>query len=116
MTFIWAFIIAGIFCAIGQIILDNTKYTPGHITSLFTVLGALLAFFGLYDNLISLGGGGATTIISKFGYMLYEGALDGYNKIGILGIFSGMLTKSSVAIVGSIIAASLVALFFKPKD
>ena len=45
MTFIWAFIIAGLFCALGQIILDNTKLTPGHVTSLFTVLGSLLAFF-----------------------------------------------------------------------
>ena len=70
MTFIWAFLIAGTFCAIGQIILDNTKLTPGHVTSLFTVLGSLLAFFGVYDKLIAIGGGGASTIISNIGYML----------------------------------------------
>ncbi len=116
MTFIWAFLIAGTFCAIGQIILDNTKLTPGHVTSLFTVLGSLLAFFGIYDKLIELGGGGATSIISNFGYMLYTGALEGFKEMGILGIFSGMLTKSSVAIVGSIVFAAIVALIFKPKD
>ena len=116
MTFIWAFLIAGTFCAIGQIILDNTKLTPGHVTSLFTVLGSLLAFFGVCDKLIVLGGGGASTIISSFGYMLYTGAVEGFKEFGILGIFSGMLTKSSVAIVSSIVFAAIVALIFKPKD
>ena len=115
MTFIWAFLIAGTFCAIGQIILDNTKLTPGHITSLFTVIGSILAFFGIYEKLINLGGG-ASSIISNFGYLLYIGALEGYEKLGILGIFSGMLTKASVAIIGSIVFASIVALIFKPKD
>ena len=82
MTFIWAFIIAGLFCALGQIILDNTKLTPGHVTSLFTVLGSILAFFGIYDKLIDLAGGGATSIISNFGYMLYTAALEGYENMG----------------------------------
>ena len=116
MTFIWAFLIAGTFCAVGQIILDNTKLTPGHVTSLFTVLGSILAFFGIYEKLIELGGGGATTVISNFGYMLYTGALEGFREFGNLGIFSGMLTKSSVAIVGSIVFASIVTFIFKPKD
>ena len=116
MTFIWAFIIAGLFCALGQIILDNTKLTPGHVTSLFTVLGSLLAFFGIYDKLIDLAGGGATGIISNFGYMLYTGALEGFQEMGILAILSAMLRKSSTAIVGSIVFASIVALIFKPKD
>ena len=53
MTFIWAFLIAGLMCSIAQIILDNTKFTPGHVTSLFTVIGAILAFFGIYDKLIT---------------------------------------------------------------
>ena len=116
MTFIWAFLIAGTFCAVGQIILDNTKLTPGHVTSLFTVLGSILAFFGIYEKLIELGGGGATTVISNFGYMLYTGALEGFKELGILGIFSGMITKYSVDIVGSIVFASIVAFIFKPKD
>lgn len=116
MTFIWAFLIAGTFCAIGQMILDNTKLTPGHVTSLFTVLGSILAFFGIYDKLIDLAGGGATSIISNFGYMLYTAALEGYENMGILGVFSEMLTKSSTAIVGSIIFAAVFALIFKPKD
>ena len=116
MTFIWAFLIAGLFCALGQIILDNTKLTPGHVTSIFTVLGSILAFFGVYEKLIDLAGAGATTIIANFGYMLYIGALEGFEDMGVLGIFAGMLTNSSVAIVGSIVIASFMTLIFKPKD
>ena len=108
MTFIWAFIVAGLLCVIAQIILDNTKLTPGHITSLFTVLGAILAFFGLYEKLINLAGGGASTIISNFGYLLYKGAYEGYLDKGVLGLFTGLFTYGGAAVV--------VALIFKPKD
>ena len=116
MIFIWAFLIAGLFCAIGQIVLDNTKLTPGHVTTLFTVLGGILGFLGIYDKLIKLAGGGASTIISNFGYLLYKGAIEGYGKNGILGLFSGLLTKGGAAIVGAVVFAAIMALFFKPKD
>lgn len=116
MTFIWAFLIAGAFCAVGQMILDNTKLTPGHITSLFTVLGAVLAFFGIYEKLIKLAGGGASTLISNFGYLLYSGAYEGYQANGILGIFSGMFAKGGAAVVGAVVFAAFFTLFFDPKD
>ncbi len=116
MIFIWSFLIAGAFCAVGQIILDNTKLTPGHITSLFTVLGAVLAFLGIYPKLIELAGGGASTIISNFGYLLYEGAYEGYLADGMLGIFTGMLTKGGAAVVGAVVFAAIFTLFFNPKD
>ena len=116
MTLIWAFIVAGLFCVAGQIILDNTKLTPGHVTSLFTVLGSIMAFFGIYEKLIDLAGGGATTIISNFGYLLYTGALEAYHKTGFLGIFMGLLSKGGLAIVGAVIFGVLVSLFFKARD
>lgn len=116
MIFVWAFIITGLFCAIGQIVLDNTKLTPGHITSLFTVLGAILAFFGIYDKLINLAGGGASTLISNFGYLLYTGAYEGYQASGLLGIFTGMFTKGGAAVVGAVVFAAFFTLFFNPKD
>lgn len=116
MIFIWAFIIAGTFCALAQIIIDNTKLTPGHITSLFTVLGAVLAFFGIYPHLIEMAGGGATTIISNFGYLLYQGAYEGYLSDGILGIFTGMFVKGGAAVVAAVVFAGFFTLFFEPKD
>ncbi len=116
MNFIYAFLFAGSMCLIAQIILDNTKLTPGHITSMFTVLGTVLAFFNIYPMLIEKAGGGASVLISNFGNMLYAGGLAGYKSSGFLGIFTGLLTKSSAAIVSAIVFAFVLALIFKPKS
>lgn len=116
MNFLYAFLFAGSACAIAQIILDNTKLTPGHITSIYTAVGALLSFLGIYDNLISKFGSGATVLISNFGHMLYSAAWQGYTEEGFLGIFTNMLTKSSAAITGAIVFAFLITIVFKPKD
>jgi len=116
MIFIHAFLLSGIFCLIAELILDNSKLTPGHITSLFTVLGAFLSFLGIYPKLIEWGGAGATVMISNFGHMLYLGAIEGFHEMGIMGLFSGLLVKSSAAITAAVIFAFLFALLFKPKN
>lgn len=116
MTLIYAFLTAGSFCMVAQIILDNFKITPGHVTSLFTVFGAILSFFGIYDKLIKLSGAGATALISNFGHMLYTGAIDGYKNDGLIGLFTGLLTKSSAAITSAVIFAFIFTLIFKPKS
>ena len=116
MNYLFAFLLCGAICALGQIILDNTKLTPGHITSIFTAGGALLSFLGIYDILVAKCGVGATLPISNFGHMLYSSAYQGYIEEGILGIFSGMFVKSSVAITGVIIFSFIFAIIFKPKD
>jgi len=116
MNYIYAFLFAGLACLIAQVILDNTKLTPGHITSIYTVLGALLSFFDIYPKLIDKAHTGATILISNFGHSLYTGAYEGYLENGFLGIMQGMLTKSSAIITGAIICAFLVTIFFRPKD
>lgn len=116
MIFLKAFLVAGLGCGIAQLILDNTKFTPGHITSLFTVIGAILSFLGLYDVLISFGGAGATVLISNFGHMLYSSGLQGLVENGILGMMSTLLCKSSVAIVSAVIFSAVFAFLFKPKS
>lgn len=116
MRFLLAFLFAGLACAVAQIILDNTKLTPGHITSIYTVAGSFLSFLGCYDKIISKFGSGATILISNFGHSLYSSALNGYYEDGFLGIFTQMLSKSSAVITGAIVCAFIVALFFKPKN
>lgn len=111
-----AFLVSGLFCLIAQIILDNFNITPGHVTSLFTVIGALLSFLGIYDKLIEFAGAGATVLISNFGHMLFTGAIEGFKAEGILGLFTGLLTKSSAAITSAIIFAFIFTLIFKPKS
>ncbi len=116
MIFLNAFLLSGFICMIGQIILDNTKLTPGHVTSIFTVLGAVLSFFGIYQKLISFAGAGATVVISNFGHLLYQAGIEGFRQFGVLGFFSGLLVKSSAAIVSAIIFSFIFTLIFKPKD
>ena len=116
MNFIYAFLLSGFVCLIGQVILDNTKLTPGHITSIFTVSGSILSFLGIYEWLIEKCGAGATVLISNFGHNLYQAGIEGYYESGIIGIFSNLLTKSSVALVGAIVSAFLVSVVFKPKN
>ncbi len=116
MIFLNAFLLAGLACGIAQIILDNTKFTPGHITSLFTVIGAILSFLGCYDRLIGWAGAGATVLISNFGHMLYSSGLQGLIENGVLGIFSRLLCKSSAAIVSAVVFSAFLTLFFKPKS
>lgn len=116
MNYLLAFLGGGIACLVAQFILDNTKLTPGHITSLYTVLGAILSFFSVYDNLVRKFGCGATLLISNFGHALYAGAYQGYLENGFLGIFSGMLTNSSGVITFTIICAFFVSVIFKPKN
>ncbi len=116
MNYLAAFLFAGIACFFAQLLLDNTKLTPGHVTSLFTILGAFFGFLGLYDKFIDFAGAGATTIISNFGYVLYKGAYLGFQEQGILGLFTGLLKNGSCAIVGAVLFSFILVLIFKPRD
>lgn len=116
MTFIYSFLFCGIVCLIGQIILDNTKLTPGHVTSLFVVTGAFLDSFGLYDKFIKWFGSGALVPITSFGHSLIHGALEKAESSGILGLLGGMFSLTSTGIVAAIVFGFILTMFFKAKD
>ena len=116
MIFFNAFLVSGLFCLVAQVILDNTKLTPGHITSMFTVLGDILSFLGIYPKLIEFAGAGATIQISNFGHMLYLGGVEGFKEMGVIGFAGGLLAKSSTAIVTAVVFAFVFALIFRPKN
>lgn len=116
MIYINAFLVVGLISMIGQIILDNTKLTPGHITSLFVSLGAILSFLGLYEHIASFSKIGSSIPITSFGNLLYLAAYEGYKAKGIIGIFSNMLSTTSAGITASIIFGFLVSIIFNPKD
>ena len=105
MIYLNSFIFAGTICLIGQLILDNTKLTPGHITSLFVVLGSLLDVFDVYDKFVLWAGGGALVPITSFGHLLIHGAMDTVNNYGTMGLFTGMFDLTSSGIVAAIIFA-----------
>lgn len=116
MTYINAFIFCGIICLIGQIILDNTKLTPGHVTSLFVVIGSFLDIFDIYDRFVLWAGGGAMVPITSFGHSLIHGALAKASDFGIWGLMLGMFDLTSSGIVAAIVFSFFLCLLFKPHD
>lgn len=116
MIYFNAFIFCGIVCLIGQIILENTKLTPGHLNTLFVVIGSILAGFGIYEKLIMWAGAGATVPITNFGQLLTSGAIEGFKEYGFIGLFTGLLTNASGGLCVTIIISYIVAVFCKPKN
>ena len=116
MIYLNAFIFCGIICMIGQIILDKTKLTPGHITCLFVIIGAFLDVFNIYDKIVLLAGGGALVPITSFGHMLTHGAIQGYHDDGFMGLFIETFDLTSAGIVAVIVTSFYLSLIFKPKD
>lgn len=115
MLLIRSFLFCGLLCLIAQVILDNTKLTPGHITSIFVVVGAALDSFSFYDLIIKYVGGGALLPITSFGHSLIHGALDATNSHGFVGLFLGMFDLTATGITTAIIFSFILTLIFKPK-
>lgn len=116
MIYLYSFLFAGLVCLIGQIILDNTKLTPGHITSIFVVVGAFLDTFSIYDKIIQYVGGGALVPITSFGHLLIHGALAKAQDLGFIGLVMGMFDLTASGITSAIVFTFIFALFFRPKD
>ena len=116
MLIIRSFLFCGLVCLIAQIILDNTKLTPGHITSMFVVMGAFLDTFSLYDMIIKYVGGGALVPITSFGHSLVHAALTRANSYGIVGVLMGMFDLTATGITCAIVFSFVFALLFRPKN
>ena len=116
MIYLNAFIFAGTVCLIGQVILDNTKLTAGHVTTLFVVLGAFLDTFSIYDKFVLWAGGGALVPITSFGHLLIHGALEKANEFGIIGLAMGMFDLTSSGIISAIVISFFLSLIFEAKD
>lgn len=112
---LWAFIIGGGICIIGQIMMDVFKLTPAHTTSSLVVVGAILGGLGLYEPLVKFAGAGATVPISSFGNSLVKGALMEAQRDGLIGVLTGIFEVTSAGISSAIIFGFLAALIFKPK-
>ena len=116
MIYLYSFLFCGIICLIGQLILEFTKLTPGHVTSMLVVTGAFLDIFGIYDMFISKFGAGALVPITSFGHSLIHGALNSALDDGILGLGIGMFNLTSAGIIAAIVFAFFLSLLFKPQN
>lgn len=113
--FLWAFVVGGGICVVGQLMMDVFKLTPAHTVTTLVVVGAVLGGLGLYEPLIKFAGAGASVPISSFGNSLVKGALSEAKRDGVIGVITGIFEVTSAGISAAIIFGFLGALFFKPK-
>ena len=116
MIYINSFIFCGFVSMLGQLILDNTKLTPGHITTIFVVIGSFLDIFNIYDKIIIWAGAGALVPITSFGHLLTHGAMTSATDLGFMGLMSGMFNLTASGITAAIVFSFFFSLIFKPKD
>ena len=116
MIYIYSFLFAGFVCLIGQMILDNTTLTAGHITTIFVVVGAFLDIFSIYDKIVLWTGGGALVPITSFGHSLIHGALEKAQDFGVIGLLMGMFYLTASGITAAIVFTFIFSLFFRAKN
>ncbi len=115
MQYLYAFLVGGLICLIGQLLLSFTKLTSARILVLFVVGGAVLGGLGIYEPLVKFAGAGASVPLLGFGNALAQGAIDGAKEHGVLGAFSGGISATAAGISAAILFGWLAALLFRPK-
>ena len=111
-----AFVVGGLICLVGQILIDKTKLTPARILVLFVTLGVVLTAVGLYGPLVDFAGAGATVPLTGFGYTMAKGVVKAIQEQGILGILTGGVTAAAAGIAAAVFFGYLAALISKPSD
>ncbi len=116
MDYIKAFLVGGLLCLIGQILIDKTKLTPARILTSYVAAGVLLGAVGLYQPLADFAGAGATVPLTGFGNLLAKGVREAVDQEGFLGIFTGGLKSAAGGITAAVFFGLIVSLIFKAKD
>ena len=116
LPYLYAFLVGGALCLIGQILIDRTALTPARILSGYVVAGVLLGALGWYQPLIDFAGAGAAVPLTGFGNALAKGVKQAVERDGLLGVFTGGFTASAAGICAAVFFGIIVALLFKPKE
>ncbi|MDD6214109.1 MAG: stage V sporulation protein AE [Firmicutes bacterium] len=115
MDFVKAFVVGGLICVVGQILIDKTMLTPARILVSFVVAGVALQLVGLYEPLVKFAGAGATIPLTGFGYNICKGMQTAVNENGFMGIFTGAFTSAAAGLGAAVFFGFLAAVIFKPK-
>ena len=116
MQYLYAFLVGGALCLIGQVFIDRTSLTPARILTGFVVAGVVLSAVGVYGPLAELAGAGATVPLSGFGHLMAQGVRDAVDKDGAVGILTGAFTASAAGIAAAVVFSLLAGLLGKPKE
>lgn len=113
LEYLSVFLVGGLICLLGQILVNHTKITTARILVFFMLLGGLLEILGIYKYLVEFGGSGATVPISGFGSMLVKGAFEAVAREGFLGTITGGMIGAAAGVGAAIFLGFLFALIFK---
>lgn len=116
MDYLKTFLVGGIICLIGQILMDKTKLTPARILVIFVTSGVILGAIGIYEPIVKFGKAGATVPLPGFGYALAKGAIEGVQKEGLIGAFTGGVKATSAGIAAAVFFGYIMAIVFTPKS
>ena len=116
MDYLKAFLVGGLFCLIGQILIDKTKLTPARILVSYVVIGVVLGAIGIYQPIVDFAGAGATVPLTGFGNTLAKGVKESVGEDGFIGILTGGLKASAGGITAAIAAGLVSSILFKAKD
>ena len=116
MEYLKAFIVGGILCLIGQLLMDKTKLTPARILVSYVVAGVILSASGIYQKIVDFSGAGATVPLTGFGHTIAKGVKEAVTKDGFLGIFSGGLSASAGGITAAILFGLIMSFVFRARD
>lgn len=115
MSLLKCFVVGGIICIIGQLLIDKTKLTPARILVIYVTAGAILGGLGIYKYIIEFAGDGATVPLTGFGANLAKGAIQEVQSSGLLGAFTGGVKASAGGIAAAVFFGYLASLIAKPK-
>lgn len=115
MLILRCFVVGGLICVIGQILIDKTKMTPARILVSFVTIGVILGALGIYKYIIDFAGCGATVPLTGFGANLAKGTLEAVKENGILGAFIGGVKSSAGGIAAAVFFGYIASLIAKPK-
>lgn len=116
MEYLRAFLLGGVLCLIGQLLIDRTKLTPARILTGYVTAGVLLGAVGVYEVLVRWGGCGATVPLTGFGWLLSKGVKEAVAERGLLGALTGGLTAAAAGVTAAVVFSLLAALIFRAKD
>lgn len=116
MDYLWCFLLGGLLCAIGQVLIDLTKLTPARILSGYVVAGVILQGLGLYQPLVDWAGAGATVPLTGFGSSLAKGVKAAVAEQGLPGVLTGGLSATAGGIAAAVVFGLVMALLCRPRE
>ncbi len=116
MDILKAFVVGGLICVVGQILIDKTKLTPARILTGYVVVGVILGALGLYKPILDFAGAGASVPLSGFGYLMTDGVKEAVTLYGPMGILLGGLTAAAAGITAAIVFSLIASFIAKPKS